>query len=120
MMSGELPTGAAGLCAATLCVERETADAVKKAIARKNGVFAGELDDYARFHSDMLLLQKLQRSEVPIWVIGFDRDRGAAVAAANAIQQSLHGRGNLIAVSDKSYPTLILEAVRAGCGEYLT
>ena len=120
VMNGELPNSTAGMCAATLCLDRGTADAVKQAIARKNGIFAGDLDDYARFNTDMLLLQKLQRSEVPIWVIGFDRDRSAAVAAANAIQQSLHGRGNLIAVSDKSDPTLILQAVRAGCGEYLT
>ena len=108
------------LCAATLCLDRETAEVVKKAVARKNGIFAGELDEYTRFNTDMLLLQKLQRSEVPIWVIGFDRDRAAAVTAANAIQQSLHGRGNLIAVSDKSDPDLILEAMRAGCSEYLT
>jgi pilus assembly protein CpaE len=120
VMNGELPNSTAGMCAATLCLDRGTADAVKQAIARKNGIFAGDLDDYARFNTDMLLLQKLQRSEVPIWVIGFDRDRSAAVAAANAIQQSLHGRGNLIAVSDKADPTLILQAVRAGCGEYLT
>ncbi len=120
MTSGNVSGSAAGLCAATLCLDRETTEVVKKAVARKNGIFAGELDEYARFNTDMLLLQKLQRSEVPIWVIGFDRDRAAAVTAANAIQQSLHGRGNLVAVSDKSDPNLILEAVRAGCGEYLT
>lgn len=120
MISGNVSGSTAGVCAATLCLDRETAEVVKKAVARKNGIFAGELDEYTRFNTDMLLLQKLQRSEVPIWVIGFDRDRAAAVTAANAIQQSLHGRGNLIAVSDKSDPNLILEAVRAGCSEYLT
>jgi pilus assembly protein CpaE len=118
--SGELSGSAVGLCAATLCVDRETAEAVKQAVTRKSGTFAGELDEYSRYNSDPLLLQNLQRAEVPVWVIGFDRDRAAAVEAANAIQQILHGRGNLVAISGKSDPAFILEAMRAGCGEYLS
>src|SRR5580704_14816677 len=100
--SGQSPNSAAGLCAATLCVDRETAEAVKQAVIRKNGTFAGELEEYSRYKSDPLLLQKMQRAEVPVWVIGFDRDRAAAVEASNAIQQILHGRGNLIAICGKS------------------
>jgi pilus assembly protein CpaE len=118
--SGELPNSAAGLCAATLCVDPETAEAVKQAVIRKNGTFAGELEEYSHYKSDPLLLQNMQRAEVPVCVIGFDRDRAAAVEASNAIQQILHGRGNLIAICGKSDPALILEAMRAGCGEYLS
>lgn len=118
--SGELSGSAAGLCAATLCVDGDTAEAVKQAVTRKNGSFAGELGEYSQYRSDALLLQSLQRAEAPVWVIGFDRDRAAAVAAANAIQTLLHGRGNLIAISGKSDPAFILEAMRAGCGEYLS
>lgn len=111
---------ASGFCAATLCVDRETAQTVQKVIARKNGTFAGELEDYSRYNGDLLLLQRLQRAEVPLWVVGFDQDRTAAVSAVSAMQQALHGRGNVIAVSEKAEPALILEAVRAGCSEYLT
>jgi pilus assembly protein CpaE len=118
--TGELANSAAGLCAATLCVDRETAEAVKQAVIRKNGTFAGELEEYSRYKSDPLLLQNMQRAEVPVWVIGFDRDRAAAVEASNTIQQILHGRGNLIAICGKSDPAFILEAMRAGCGEYLS
>jgi len=111
---------AADLSAATLCVDTATADAVKQAVARKNGSFAGEIEDYRRRECDQPVLQKLHRAEVSVCVIDFDRDRAQAVACANAIQQELHGRTTLIAVSAKSDPGLILEAMRAGCGEYLT
>jgi pilus assembly protein CpaE len=111
---------AVGLCASTLCADAETAAAVRQAVSRKNGSFAGELQDYARHDSDQLLLQKLQRAEVSVCVIDFDRNRGAAVEAASSLQQSLHGRGSLIAVSAQADPALILEAMRAGCAEYLT
>lgn len=112
--------GAIAVCAATLCADAETGAAVKQAVARKNGTFAGELAGYARSNGDATLLQALQRADVPLCVIDFDRDRQAAVAAANSLQQALRGRGNLIAVSAKADPSLILEAMRAGCAEYLT
>ncbi len=109
-----------GLCAATLCADAETVEAVKQAVTRKNGVFAGEMQDYVRYEGDHLLMQKLQRAEVPVCVIDFDRDRGLAIEAASSLQEALHGRSTLIAVSAKTEPAQILEAMRAGCGEYLT
>ena len=108
------------MCVATLCVDAQTVEAVKQAVVRKNGIFAGELPGYVRYDGDPLLLQKLQRAEVSVCVIDFDRDREQAVAAANSLQQLLHGRTTLIAVSAEAAPGLILEAMRAGCGEYLT
>ena len=120
MSNERVGEGTSGVCAATLCADAETATAVKQAIARKNGHFAGELADYSHYDSDPLLVQKLQRADVPLWVIDFDRDRQAAVQAADALQKVLHGRGSLIAVSAKADPALILEAMRAGCAEYLT
>jgi pilus assembly protein CpaE len=116
----ELKEGAAGLCVATLCVDPETVEAVQQAVVRKNGTFAGQLQDYSRYESDPLLLQRLQRAEVSVCVIDFDRDRAQAVEAADSMQQTLHGRTTLIAVSAESNPNLILEAMRAGCSEYLT
>ena len=104
--SEEFAENATGLCAATLCADPETVAAVKQAVARKNGTFAGELEDYACYTSNPQLVQKLQRAEVCVCVIDFDRDRAAAVEAANALQQTLHGRGSLIAVSAKSDPGL--------------
>ncbi len=119
-LTSEQHNDATGLCIATLCVDAETAAAVKQAVIRKNGNFAGEMEDYAHYDSDPLLLQKLEQAELPVCVIDFDAHRLAATAAAGALQQRLHGRGNLIAVSSHADPALILETMRAGCGEYLT
>jgi len=119
-VSGEDRQNAAELCAATLCVDAATAEEVRRAITAKNGSFAGEMQEYTRGDGDHLVLQKLQRAEVSVCVIDFDGDRAAAVEAAKTIQQELHGRSTLIAVSAKADPALILEAMRAGCNEYLT
>ncbi len=116
----ELKEAGAGLCVATLCADPETVEAVKQAVVRKSATFAGQLQDYVRYESDPLLLQKLQRAEVSVCVIDFDRDRALAVEAADSMQQTLHGRTTLIAVSAETSPNLILEAMRAGCSEYLT
>jgi pilus assembly protein CpaE len=114
------PHEATGLCAASLYVDGHTVDALRQAVIQKGGSFAGGFDNYARYDSDFLMLQKLQRAEIPVWVVGFDRDRDAAVQACHAIQQQSRGHGSLIAVSDGTEPALILEAMRAGCSEYLT
>ncbi len=116
---GELPS-AAGVCAATLCVDGNTVDAVRQAVVGGKGLFAGGLDNYSGYESDPLVLQSLQRAEVPVWIIGFDRDRAAAIAACHAIQQATHGHCSLVAVSSNADGGLILEAMRAGCSEYLT
>lgn len=112
------PDVLAGICAATLCVDADTLAAVKDAVTRKSGLLAGELQDYG--NSDPVLWQTLERAEFSVCVIDFDRDRAAAVEAANRLQQTLHGHISLIAVSSQADPVLILEAMRAGCGEYLT
>jgi len=123
---GEYETGkqetwedAGQLCTATYLVDETTAQLVREALARVKGRFAGDLESNAEPDSDRVSLQQLQRAEVSVCIIDFDRDRDAAVKGANSIQQTLHGRCTLIAVSSKNDPTLILEAMRAGCNEYL-
>ncbi|HZP24714.1 MAG TPA: AAA family ATPase [Terriglobales bacterium] len=110
----------AELCVATLWLDATTAAAVMQALTSNNASFAGQMQDYSRRDGDRLIVEKLARAEIAVCIIDFDRDREAAVEAANAIQQALHGRGTLIAVSAKSEPALILQAMRAGCSEYLT
>ncbi len=107
------------VCAATYLVDDASAETIRQALARVNGSFAGQLQDAARPDGDRVALQKLLRAEVSVCIIDFDSDRDSAVKGANSIQQTLHGRGTLIAVSGKNDPALILEAMRAGCNEYL-
>ncbi len=70
--------------AATLCVDAETAEVVRQAVSREEREHSpARCDDYARCEGDHLLLQKLQRAEVSVCVIDFDRDRAAAVEGGN-------------------------------------
>jgi pilus assembly protein CpaE len=82
--------------------------------------FAGELRDYAPKEGELEPMLKLHNAEASVCVIDFDRDRERAVQAATTMQHTLHGKTTLIALSEKNEPELILEAMRAGCGEYLT
>src|SRR5271166_6733307 len=100
LSSQEDKQSVAELCAATLFVDGGTGEVVRQAVARENGVFAGQMERYSPpCEGDYQIVQRLQRAEISVCLIDFDNDRQAAVAAANAIQQALHGRGTLIALS---------------------
>jgi pilus assembly protein CpaE len=108
-----------GLRVITICVDRDTVEKVKAATLREHGVFAGELQGYSLQEGELGPLLQLQNAEVSVCVIDFDKDRKLAVQAANSIQLMLRGRSTLIALSEQSDSSLIVEAMRAGCGEYL-
>ena len=104
----------------TVCVDPTLVQTVRQATLREGGIFAGELHDYSLRDGELQPLLKLQNLKASVCVIEFDRDHERAVGATNALQQMLHGKTTLIALSEKNEPGLILEAVRAGCTEYLT
>jgi len=109
-----------GLCVITVCVDRDTVDKVKAATHAEHGTFAGELQGYSLHEGELQPLLKVQNAEVSVCVIDFDKDRTLAVQAANSMHLMLRGKTTLIALSEQSDPTLIVEAMRAGCTEYLT
>ena len=119
MKSEASNNGESGLRVITICVGHETAEKVKAATLREHGTFVGELQGYSLQEGELQPLLKLQNAQVPVCVIDFDKDRKLAVQAANSIQLMLRGRTTLIALSEQSDSTLIVEAMRAGCGEYL-
>jgi pilus assembly protein CpaE len=116
----ESNNGQNGLRVMTVSVGHETAEKVKIATGREHGVFAGELQGYSLQEGELQPLLKLQNAEVPVCVIDFDQDRKLAVQAANSIQLMLRGRATLFALSEHAEPALIVEAMRAGCSEYLS
>ncbi len=119
MKSEASNNGQSGLRVITICVDHETAEKVKAATLREHGTFVGELQGYSLQEGELQPLLKLQNAQVPVCVIDFDKDRKLAVQAANSIQLMLRGRTTLIALSEQSDSILIVEAMRAGCGEYL-
>jgi len=113
-------TSQSGMCVITVCVDQASADKVRQTTLREYCSFVGELQDYSPREGELEPLLKLQNAEASVCVIDFDKDHERAVQAANTLQQMLHGKTTLIALSEKNEPALILEAMRAGCSEYLT
>jgi pilus assembly protein CpaE len=112
--------GQSGLRVITIAVAPETVEKVKAAAAREQGTFMGELRGYSLQEGELQPLLKLEEADVSVCVIDFDKDRRLAVQAANSINLMLRGRTNLIAISEQSEPAMIVEAMRAGCSEYLS
>ncbi len=119
-MKAEPNTNQTGMCVITVCADPASADQVRQATLREYCNFAGELQDYSPREGELQPLLKLQNAEASVCVIDFDKDHERAVQAANTLQQMLHGKTTLIALSERNEPALILEAMRAGCSEYLT
>jgi pilus assembly protein CpaE len=103
----------------TVCVDPASAETVRQVTLSEGGIFAGELHDYSLRQGELQPLLNLQQVAASVCVIDFDQDRECAVGAANTLQQMLHGKTTLIALSERSEPALILQAMRAGCAEYL-
>lgn len=112
--------GQNGLRVITICLGADSAEKVKAATVREQGTFVGELQEYSLQEGELQPLLKLEKAEVSVCMIDFDKDRKLAVQAANSINLMLRGRATLFAVSEQSDPTLIVEAMRAGCTEYLS
>jgi pilus assembly protein CpaE len=109
-----------GLCVLTVCADSATIDDVMRATLQVFAAqFVGGLNDYLNRTANLDLLQRAQDSEACLCVIDFDRDRVEAVQTAKSLQQMFGARITMIALSERSDPALILDAMRSGCNEYL-
>jgi pilus assembly protein CpaE len=81
--------------------------------------FVGELSSYLSRNGNLDILQRAQASDACVCVIDFAQDRLQAIETANALQHMFGTRVTLVALSDRAAPDLILDAMRAGCSEYL-
>jgi len=107
------------MCVVTVCVDQGSAEKVRQAALREGGNLVGELQHYSPREVELQPLLKLRNAEASYCIIDFDRDHDCAIVTANTILQMLHGQVTVIALSEKNEPSLILEAMRAGCSEYL-
>ena len=103
-----------------MCLDLETISAVSRVAAQLLGAsFAGNMPDYLPRNRDVEILKSMQKSEGSICIINVDSDRELAMETAASLQQLLGDRVLLVALSSKSNPSLILDAMRAGYAEYL-
>jgi len=106
------------LCLVTIGLDRDTAQTIKQ-VAALEGVVLAQMEGYSLHPGQLQSLARTEPSRASVYVIDFDRDMRLAVQAAASVRQMHDARPTVIAVSEKSEPAMILEAMRAGCSECL-
>lgn len=79
----------------------------------------GRIPEYRSSQDQDALLESLASLSPDICLLDFDKDRSSAAVTAERIHGSMPSTA-VFAVSSQTNPDAILEAMRAGCGEYLT
>ncbi len=104
----------------TVCVDPETVANVMDGCAyAADTEFAGEFHDYMGRHKRPQFSQRVKDSAAQIALIDFDRRPEEAARSAEILHHLFQGRIAIIAVSKRSHEDLILQAMRAGCSEFL-
>ena len=104
----------------TVCVDPETVANVMDGCAyAADTEFAGEFHDYMGRHRRPQFSQRVKDSAAQIALIDFDRNPDEAAQSAEILHQMFPGKIAIIAVSKRSHEELILQAMRAGCSEFL-
>ncbi len=78
------------------------------------------MHSYLPQNNDMSILQEMKAAQSCLCLIDFDVNRELAVETASSLQRMLGSQVMLIALSQKSSSALVIDAMRAGCMEYLT
>ena len=79
----------------------------------------GNVTEYRASQDQDALLESLGSLSPDVCLVDFDKDRAAAAIVAEHIHSGLSNTA-VFALSSQTSPEAILEAMRAGCGEYLT
>ena len=101
-------------------VDAETVSVISRLAAQQLGAsFAGNMPDYLPRNRDVELLKAMQKSNGCLCMVNLDSDFELAMETASSLRQLLGERVLLVALSSKSNPDVILNAMRAGYAEFL-
>jgi pilus assembly protein CpaE len=116
--SQERQPGGRPLSIVSVSLDDESRELLRRFVESVPGLHVRlQLDDYNQQSQDALL-QAIGEPPPDICLIDFDRDRQAAVQAAQRIHAAYHGAA-LFAVSSDVRSELIIQAMRCGCNEYV-
>ncbi len=108
------------LCLVTVGLDPDTAEQVSQAGLQAQ---IGLVTSFANY-SETLVSGQLEKlvtgADGLVCLIDFDRNKDLAVQTAGGVQAATSNHATLIALSAEESPALILQAMRAGCTEYLT
>src|SRR6266567_365031 len=115
---GKMP-GQETISLITICADEDFAGRLRRFVAVGNvAQIRAELQHYLSGESDAGLIEQLNQKRPDVCIIDMDRDREAAIRTAERIRETLT-ETVLMAASSDSKPDLILQAMRAGCTEFL-
>ena len=104
----------------TVCVDEETVANVMDGCAyAADTEFAGEFHDYMGRNRRPQFSQRVKDSGACIAIVDFDRNPEQAAQSTETLHQIFAGKIAVIAVSKQSNADLLLQAMRAGCSEFL-
>jgi len=109
------------VCVVTVCAEVDTINVASRVASQLfvNPTIAS-MPSYLAQNQDASLLQQMKDADAVICLIDFDLNQQLALETASALQQMLGQKVMPIAMSRKSGSALVLDAMRAGCVEYLS
>jgi len=115
---GKIP-GQETISLITICADEDFAGRLRRFVAVGNvAQIRAELQHYLSGESDAGLIEQLNEKRPDVCIIDMDRDREGAIRTAERIRDTLT-ETVLMAASSDSKPDLILQAMRAGCTEFL-
>jgi pilus assembly protein CpaE len=119
-MAKHLNTGPARFTVFTVCAQEETVANVMDGCAYVSDTeFAGDFPDYLARGKRPQFSQRVKDSAACIAVVDFDRDQEKAIQSVEVLQQTLGAKVAVAALSERNDADLVLQAMRAGCSEYL-
>ncbi|MGB8887621.1 MAG: AAA family ATPase [Candidatus Korobacteraceae bacterium] len=108
------------VCVITVCAEVETINSVSSVAAQLfTNPTTATMRRYLPQNQDLSIFEEMQNADFCVCIIDFDLDRDLAIETVTSFQQLLGAKVMSIAVSRKSSAGLIIDAMRAGCVEYL-
>jgi pilus assembly protein CpaE len=104
----------------TVKVEKETVDKIRAAAAEMPWtVVQADFENYFSADKRPFFNQKAIDAQACIAVVDFDQDPKLALQTAEFLRSSFYHKIAIVALSSASEPDLLLQAMRAGCSEFL-
>ncbi len=109
-----------GIGLAAVGLDAETCDQVRLAAQQAQVEFVSEIPDYSLLNLEGQMATLAKSADELVCLIDFDKNTAMAAKTAAGLQSSSGGHTRLIALSAETHPEVILQAMRAGCTEFLT
>ena len=121
MSNSTRPSTAIALALFSVCADRELVSAALDVTSGLAGaVFVGEFHDYITADKRPQFDNSMSEAAACVALVDFDRSPELALKTAERLREIFRNKVSIIALASQLDATLILQAMRSGCNEYLT